>query len=106
MGTVNKPLKRVVNTLAFVIAGLPLIAYPLVFMANVMSLAGHSTGNESFWLVLVSNCFLIGTTVYPLVFGLSLIFFFTFKMKLTISLIPLGYLVLLFLLFQLWGFLE
>lgn len=56
------------RTTLLLIGGLPLLAYPAVFLAGVMSLAGERTGNESAVLVIVARSFLIGSMVYPLIY--------------------------------------
>ena len=56
------------RTKFLLIGGLPLLAYPAVFLAGVMSLAGESTGNESAVLVIVARSFLIGSMAYPLIY--------------------------------------
>jgi hypothetical protein len=50
------------------LGGLPLLAYPFVFLAGAMSLGGVWTGHEPTLLVIVARSFLIGSMAYPLVY--------------------------------------
>ncbi|MDY0168588.1 MAG: hypothetical protein RBS80_18715 [Thermoguttaceae bacterium] len=50
------------------LGALPLLIYPFVLLASVMSLAGHRSGNEPALLVLVIKSFLLGSIAYPLVY--------------------------------------
>jgi len=60
--SIRKPLVY----LLFVLEGLPLLIYPFVLLANLMSLAGHWTGNESIFLIAVVLLFIIMSSAYPL----------------------------------------
>ncbi len=51
---------------------LPLIAYPFVLLANVMSAAAKPEPGTSRLHLIVVRTFLIGTTTYPIVFLLCL----------------------------------
>lgn len=62
MQAIRKPLVY----LLFVLEGLPLLIYPFVLLANLMSLAGHRTGNESVFLITVVLLFIIMSSAYPL----------------------------------------
>lgn len=56
-----------------VLGALPLIFYPFIFLANVMSFAGTPTGNETTVQWLVSRTFLVGSMIYPIVYILCAI---------------------------------
>ncbi len=56
----------------FIITGLPVIAYPVVLMANVMSYAGHRPKNISRMTVVMMNFFVWSTTLYPITYLFSL----------------------------------
>lgn len=60
-------------TISLIIGGLPLLAYPAVALAGIMSLAGERMGHEAALLETVRTSFLIGTLVYPLVYILCAI---------------------------------
>jgi hypothetical protein len=53
------------SLLLLTISGLPLLAYPFILLAGVMSLAGERTDNEPTGLVMVALAFLIGSLAYP-----------------------------------------
>jgi hypothetical protein len=94
------------------LGALPLLIYPVVFLADVMSLAGHRDKNAPAFLSLVSLValsFILGSLAYPLVYiscwkrvGA------TFQQKkerlaVWISIIPLAFLLLLALLLKAWA---
>ena len=60
------------SIVALGVSGLPLLIYPFILLANVMSFAGHKTGNEPAILVFVSSAFLWASTLYPIPY----VFFF------------------------------
>jgi hypothetical protein len=99
---------KAATILLLVFAAVPLLIYPFVLLANVMSLAGTRTGSEPVGQVLVSYAFLFASTAYPLAYLLCLIFSIV-AMKtgreqagLYWSLGPFVYLLGLGLLFVLW----
>lgn len=53
---------------SLILGALPLLIYPFLVMANIMSFAAPQTSNEPFALTLVFQTFLIGTTVYTAVY--------------------------------------
>ena len=56
-------------TLPLIAGGLPLLVYPAVLLAGIMSLAGERTGDEPPALLMaIVTSFLIGSIVYPLVY--------------------------------------
>jgi hypothetical protein len=55
-------------TLPLIVGGLPLLVYPAVLGAGIMSLAAERTGDEPALLMAIVNSFLIGSIVYPLVY--------------------------------------
>lgn len=48
--------------------GLPLLVYPAVLFAGVMSLAGEPTGDVPLLVRAVVTSFLLGSIIYPLVY--------------------------------------
>ena len=82
----------------FIVAALPILIYPAVFIANVMSLAGHGSEEASFILQVSSKAFMYSSLVYPLVYLASLILYWKNKRQLYIN---LPYYLLIFILFSL-----
>ena len=95
--------------LLLVVGALPLLVYPPVLLANLMSLGGHRTGNESPGVSLVTYSFLLGSTAYPAVYVFSLLLVIArirenrAKAALGYSIAPMFYFGLLVLLGMLWG---
>ena len=54
--------------LLIVLGFLPLLIYPCVLLADIMSLAAPRTGNEPQLRIILLNAFLIGTLAYPVVY--------------------------------------
>jgi hypothetical protein len=90
------------------VGALPLLAYPAVILANVMSLAGHRSGDESPVLMLVVYTFLLASTAYPVVY----VFCFAFAIArvrekksaaIGYGLGPIGYLAAIIGLGALWA---
>lgn len=59
---------KTATILLLVFAAVPLLIYPFVLLANVMSLAGTRSGSEPMGQVLVSYAFLFTSTLYPLAY--------------------------------------
>lgn len=57
----------------FIVTALPLLIYPFVFIASIMSLAGGLTGEESFLLIVSAQLFLWTSLCYPLVYGVAML---------------------------------
>lgn len=80
----------------------PLVAWPFLLIANVMSLAAPG-GNS-----LVAKLFLWGTTIYPLIFFAALLWGYKLRNagdqngELLAALMPLGYCAVMGLFFALW----
>lgn len=51
------------------IGAVPLLIYPIVFLASVMSLGAHRSGDEPLLLMVVFAVFLMGALAYPIVYG-------------------------------------
>jgi hypothetical protein len=71
--------KGVQTAILFIVSALPLLIYPAVLMASVMSLAGNVSGEEPLYLVVIVYGFLVGSLLYPLVYIASLIAYFIVK---------------------------
>lgn len=60
-------------TVRLLLGALPLLVYPFVAIASVMSLAGYRTGTEPMLRMLVARAFQITSLLYPVVYLGSLI---------------------------------
>lgn len=83
------------------VEGIPLMAYPLVLMANVMQVAAFEYWEGSSFSLVSMILFLVLTTVYPFSYliCLWLVFRRAGKHKLRVSLIPAVHLLLVVLFF-------
>lgn len=101
-------MKQTVSLL-LLLGALPLLIYPFVLLANVMSLAGHWSGNEPLGLVVTVYAFLIGSTAYPAVYIFHRVYANALlkqnktEAALRYSVGPLLYLALLAGFMMLWG---
>ena len=92
----------------FLVTGLPLIIYPFVLLAGIMSLAGERSPNEPALLVFVAFSFLLSSIAYPGVYIPCLIAARTAakrnnrKNEMTMAYVPLAYLVGVTALMLLW----
>jgi len=59
---------KLATYLVLFIGALPLLIYPGILLADVMSLAGYRSGNETALLKLVSYSLLLGSLAYPAVY--------------------------------------
>ncbi|MEO3946073.1 hypothetical protein [Gorillibacterium sp. CAU 1737] len=83
-------------------SGLPLVIYPFILIANVMSLAAPTNGQGGM-LLFISRAFLILTTIYPIsYFGCLILFYALKKQTLLVAGIPYLHLTLIAILFFLW----
>lgn len=92
-----------------ILGALPLLIYPMIFMASIMSLAAIRAGDEISLLMLASNGFLLTSLAYPLVYFISLFGTIIQKNKDNAkrwSLIPLKYLLIVIVLMLLWMLTE
>jgi hypothetical protein len=97
------------STFNLILGALPLLIYPIIFMAGIMGLGGHRTGNEPLLLMLAAYSFLLTSLAYPLVYFICL--FGTERQKnkddaKRWSLAPLKYLLVVIVLMFLWIFIE
>lgn len=103
---------RILAIILLVLSAIPLIVYPAVLLAGVMSIAGETTGNPSVALVVASKLSVIGSLLYPGVFFGAVVGFVALekmkkhKVQVFVSGIPLFYLGVVVLLFYLWFSLE
>lgn len=95
-----------------VLGALPLIAYPVVLLANIMLAAAKPEPNTPRLLLAVVRTFLVGTTTYPVVFLLCVfgarraLGRGAWERGLTLSSLPLVEVAALCGLLALWGRLE
>ena len=100
------------SIIALVLGGLPLLAYPFVLLADVMSLAATQTGKDSSTLMMVARAFQWTSLAYPVVYlpcvaiACILLKKACEKAALGFSLAPLGYLVVVVALFFAWMSVE
>ncbi|WP_138495862.1 hypothetical protein [Paenibacillus pinistramenti] len=94
--------KKAVNVILFILSGLPLLAYPLVLIANLMQVAGDAAGAD-FYKLIVVYLFVFLSTTYILTYLISLIVHLVRrnKQRLT-SVIPVVHLALTVIVFLLW----
>ena len=64
-----------------ILAALPLLIYPFILMANIMSLAGYGSNDTPFLLNLFSKGFLLSSSAYPVVYVFSVIMYFYAKRR-------------------------
>ena len=94
-----------------ILGALPLLIYPFVAVASLMSLAGHTTGREPVMLMAVARRFQITSLLYPVVYLCALITALAIRkrkevMAARIALIPLLYIALEIPLFTGWIVLD
>jgi len=100
---------NVISIILLVLAGLPLIIYPAVFIAGVMGLAAKDSGSEvSLILIIISKLFLLSSLLYPVVYV------YAGKLvkkaaaesdanEILYAAIPCGYLLMLCILYWVWS---
>ena len=94
----RKPLEII----AFVILFIPLLIYPFIIFANIMSFAGHKSPNTPISTLTILYSFMIITTLYPISYFLSLIVYIN-KKKPALIFIPFIHLLLSIIFFILWS---
>ncbi|MHB9106559.1 MAG: hypothetical protein ACYDCO_05825 [Armatimonadota bacterium] len=91
----------------FILAGIPLIISPCLLLANLMSMAGHWTGNENILLFICVSLFMGVSSVYPFTYLLCWSYYkATSQKNIVIPLVPIIHLVVAILLGILWGVVE
>lgn len=105
---------KIIAVIALILGGLPLIIYPMLFIANMISFAAivaemKGGGNLSVIPLIVTGSFLITSTAYPWVYVPCVRATIARMRKgedvpaFQFSLAPLAYLVLVMLLLALWS---
>ena len=98
--------KRTINTIGFIVGGIPLLLYPFVVMANIMQLAGVSN-NENVFMTLIVNLFIFSSSTYLLTYIVCLVIYIIKRNKDNlISLIPLAQIVITVILFCMWMYID
>lgn len=105
-----KKIKRFLSVSLFVVEGIPLLIYPFVLIADIMTIAGEWTGKENICLVIVILCAIIASASYPLTYIGSIIYFFNKTQKFYnnkwIPFAPLVHLIIVVLLIYSWSIAE
>ncbi|CAM3436626.1 hypothetical protein FLLO111716_10130 [Flavobacterium longum] len=96
-----KPEVKPLAIVGLVLAGLPLLIYPFVLLANIMSLAGHRSPDTSLWMTFISSLFLILSTLYPVPYLIGLIGYWRTRRNIYAAL-PCLYGVLVLAIMALW----
>ncbi|MFV0291506.1 MAG: hypothetical protein ACK5IJ_11530 [Mangrovibacterium sp.] len=99
-------MKRL-QSLGFVLLALPLLAYPFVMLANVMSLAGEKTAVDNSLLWWAMHGFVLLTSSYPISYVCGFISARKSNFKSFKGIIyPLAHMSLIVLFFYLWSFFQ
>ncbi len=72
---------RITFYLLLLLGAVPLLIYPFVLLAGVMSLAAGRTGNEPVLLMVVGYSFLLGSIAYPAVYVICTVLAFVKESK-------------------------
>ncbi len=103
-------MNKNLRILGFIISGVPLLAYPMVLMASIMSFAGFdATQTEGGLLLIVAMSFLVLSMLYPVIYLTSLVGSIVIKSpkwKDVCVAVPYLSLVLTVVLFFVWAGLE
>lgn len=70
----KKP-KLNIGFILFVLGGIPLLIYPFVLLANIMSLAAEGAANEKFLIQFVMKTFMFISASYPFTYIVCLILY-------------------------------
>lgn len=84
-----------------IVGFIPLVIYPFVLLANVMSFAGERSANTTMFNTIISYIFIILSTLYPISILIS--WKFNPSNKLIIALLPLFHLIMCGILFYIWS---
>jgi hypothetical protein len=100
---------KTLSILSLILGALPLAVYPFVVIADIMSLATPTRGDEPTLLVAVARCFQIGSLAYLPVYAFSLAATLSLLRKkgkeraaLCLSILPIIYVAILTILFFVW----
>jgi hypothetical protein len=99
---------KIITYICLILGGAPLLVYPFVLLANVMSLAAEPTGNKKTFADIAFKGFLWSSTLYPVVFvplcmsAIRLMRAGRLGFGLGIATIPVVLLVVIFVLYRMW----
>ncbi|CAM1359886.1 conserved membrane hypothetical protein [Tenacibaculum xiamenense] len=71
------------HRLAFILLGLPLLVYPFLFLANIMSFAAHECAHQSHFHNVIFKLFIWSSTLYPISYLVTLVLYVFKKIKYT-----------------------
>ncbi|MDO5610284.1 MAG: hypothetical protein Q4G62_05840 [Pseudomonadota bacterium] len=100
---------RTVSYLLLALGSLPLLVYPFVLLAGVMSLAGHRSDDTPLLLIVITYAFLVSSIAYPAIYLWGLIMAVKnlgrgrSKAAVVMSAAPLWYLLAVIVLYFVWG---
>lgn len=98
--------KITINTIFIVLGGIPLLIYPVVILADIMTLAAESSGDESWYFKLIVRLFLILNSSYLLTYICCFIYFLTNKSgRLWITSLPLIQVIIVIFVGYIWSIL-
>ena len=94
--TKNEVALKILKVLSFI----PLVIYPFIVLANLMSFLGHRSGHEPIFLIISCYSFLIFSSLYPLSLFYSLNY--NKNKRIEIAMIPIFHLIISVFLGYLW----
>lgn len=86
-------MKKIIATIFFVIGGVPLCIYPLVIIANLMSLAGFWPAQVNVLLMIFFCLFLLLSSVYPITYIICILQYKKGDKNVLLPIIPLLHLL-------------
>ena len=98
--------QKVSSTVLFSFAAIPLLIYPFVVVANLMTIAGNQNGSELITHLVVVYTFIALTFLYPVIYVVCLLTFVLTRQtnkKLLLAKIPLGYILLCLCFLGIWS---
>ncbi len=102
-----KMSKKSLNTIIIVLGGIPLLLYPFVIIADLMTIAGVWSGDESIFLIIIVYLFLFLTSSYLITYIICLLYYLRRKNgKLVITSLPLIQIMFVILVGFIWSALN
>ena len=95
-------MTNVLGLILIGIAALPMLIYPFVVLANVMSLAGHRNPDSSFIELLPARLFILVTTLYPFTL-VGAFYLFRKKVNILFAVLPYIHIVLIVIAYGMWS---
>ncbi len=100
----NETKKSGVQKILYIVSFFPLPIYPLILLANMMSLGGQKSENDPLGLTIAVYSFLIFSALYPITFIYSLKN--RKKNNLFITSLPLFHIIISVILCAIWANIE